>query len=115
MLSEDVDDPEKPDAENKMRKWWQRFNRFSIDGLPSMQTAPDSTSVINGVMPDPSEAAFHIKSPKENADKESPASVTPEPTLLQRNFKLIYGMVLGFGASFILSDILAASKRALSI
>ncbi|KAH8116294.1 hypothetical protein DFH11DRAFT_1852932 [Phellopilus nigrolimitatus] len=103
-------------CESGLRGYWRAENKASIDGLPGLESAPDTRVPLIGVMPGPIEGAFRPQKSKSIHVQSPTLTCTPEKNIsAEGNIKLLYGVVVGLLATFILRDIFAAAKGSLKM
>ncbi|KAI5115537.1 hypothetical protein M0805_004074 [Coniferiporia weirii] len=97
-------------CENGMRGWWSAENRHSIDGLPAFESVPDTRLPLSGVMPDSPEEGYRIRPTKSPKTQELNTTTTSRFSFTDGNVKLVYGLVVGFMASFVISDVFTFAR-----
>lgn len=114
-------------APGGLKGWWRKMNAQSIDGLPAVERAGYVTGKpMGGVMPDPEKAGFKQRGSLDavvcangdaathgtmdvDSDKLGDRLLASIPLRLREtvnvNAQLVTGILIGFLASFVLSDL----------
>lgn len=122
-------------APGGLKGWWRTMNAQSIDGLPAVERAGYVTDKpMGGVMPDPEKAGFKQRGRLDavvcaNGDSEAHGTTDvdrhklgdrllasfslrlKESVNVNANAQLVTGILIGFLASFVLSDLAAFGRK----
>ncbi|KAH8116295.1 hypothetical protein DFH11DRAFT_1579793 [Phellopilus nigrolimitatus] len=100
-----------------LRGYWRSANKTSIDGLPGLESAPETRVPFVGDMPGP-EGAFRGVPSKSGVARDQNLGLTntsEKNIYADGNIKLVYGLVVGFMASFVFRDIFSFAKGPLKL
>ena len=127
-----------PTAKGGMREWWRTMNARSIDGLPAVERAGwFAARLMGGVIPDAEVAGYKKRRTPEEAVEAARVERMQEQqnghsngvgngsagtgvlsgtggvldVNASENGKLVLGVVIGFVASFVVSDLMSFGRR----
>ena len=126
-----------PTAKGGMREWWRTMNARSIDGLPAVERAGwFAARLMGGVIPDAEVAGYKKRRTPEEAVEAARVKRTQEQQPghgngmgngnagvlggmklmdgalnTNENGKLVLGVVIGFVASYVVSDLMSFGRR----
>lgn len=116
-------------APGGLKGWWRTMNAQSIDGLPAVERAGYVTDKpMGGVMPDPEKAGFKQRGRLDAVVCANGDAATHGPTdagvdrllasvpwrlkeTVNVNAQLMTGILIGFLASFVLSDLASFGRK----
>ena len=98
-----------------MKWWWSSQNLKSIDGLPALERAAETPSHFSYHVPEGELAGFkkrgELKSINEVRDSLPSHGTYIEKMISNEHLRLAYGIILGFGLSFVMSDLYTAIQK----
>ena len=98
-----------------MSDYWKKKSLFSIDGLPALKSETTATGLpLRSTLPEGEEAAFWTRSSgsgNNQVEKRGGGGDTGKGVISEGNLKIVYGLILGFGLSFVISDLKEGLKK----